>query len=162
MIARKDDHQVGDHRCLALGVELNEVGIRELPKRHLHEADRARDHRPARREDRLGLLAAQHHLGDLGRVREMRQARLEDVDPGRRQAFLELGLQAHANFVTVGPQGRRLLRVVVVRVLVGKVTERGLALDDDELPEVLAIPVVDGSPGYLAWLDAELAPEPDA
>lgn len=31
-----------------------------------------------------------------------------------------------------------------------------------ELPEVLAIPVVDGSPNYLAWLDAELAPEQDA
>jgi periplasmic divalent cation tolerance protein len=31
-----------------------------------------------------------------------------------------------------------------------------------ELPEVLAIPVVDGSPRYLAWLDAELAPEHDA
>jgi len=27
-----------------------------------------------------------------------------------------------------------------------------------ELPEVLALPVVDGSPAYLAWLDRELAP----
>ena len=27
-----------------------------------------------------------------------------------------------------------------------------------ELPEVLAIPVIDGSPNYLAWLDGELAP----
>jgi periplasmic divalent cation tolerance protein len=26
-----------------------------------------------------------------------------------------------------------------------------------ELPEVLALPVLDGSPGYLAWLDSELA-----
>jgi periplasmic divalent cation tolerance protein len=25
-----------------------------------------------------------------------------------------------------------------------------------EIPEVIAIPVVDGSPGYLAWLDREL------
>ena len=31
-----------------------------------------------------------------------------------------------------------------------------------ELPEVLAIPVVDGSPNYLAWLESELAePEPE-
>jgi periplasmic divalent cation tolerance protein len=29
-----------------------------------------------------------------------------------------------------------------------------------ELPEVLALPVVDGSPNYLAWLDAELKTEP--
>jgi periplasmic divalent cation tolerance protein len=27
-----------------------------------------------------------------------------------------------------------------------------------ELPEVLALPVIDGSPNYLAWLDGELAP----
>ena len=26
-----------------------------------------------------------------------------------------------------------------------------------ELPEVLALPIVDGSPNYLAWLDRELA-----
>ena len=26
-----------------------------------------------------------------------------------------------------------------------------------ELPEVLAIPVIDGSPNYLAWVDGELA-----
>ena len=29
-----------------------------------------------------------------------------------------------------------------------------------ELPEVLALPVVDGSSRYLAWLDKELAPGP--
>jgi periplasmic divalent cation tolerance protein len=28
-----------------------------------------------------------------------------------------------------------------------------------ELPEVLALPIVDGSPNYLAWLDSELDPE---
>ena len=27
-----------------------------------------------------------------------------------------------------------------------------------ELPEVLVLPVLDGSPNYLAWIDAELAP----
>jgi len=27
-----------------------------------------------------------------------------------------------------------------------------------ELPEVLALPVLDGSPSYLAWIDGELAP----
>ncbi len=28
-----------------------------------------------------------------------------------------------------------------------------------ELPEVLALPIVDGSPNYLAWLEAELNPD---
>src|ERR1700679_3061132 len=30
-----------------------------------------------------------------------------------------------------------------------------------ELPEVLALPIVDGSPNYLAWLQAELESEPE-
>lgn len=30
-----------------------------------------------------------------------------------------------------------------------------------ELPEVLALPVIDGSPNYLAWLDAGLHNEPN-
>ncbi|MEP6714716.1 MAG: divalent-cation tolerance protein CutA [Terriglobia bacterium] len=30
------------------------------------------------------------------------------------------------------------------------------------LPEVLAIPVIEGSPAYLAWMDAELPGSPDA
>jgi len=29
-----------------------------------------------------------------------------------------------------------------------------------ELPEILALPVVDGSPAYLDWLDGELRPAP--
>jgi len=29
-----------------------------------------------------------------------------------------------------------------------------------ELPEVLALPIVDGSANYLAWLDSELSTEP--
>jgi periplasmic divalent cation tolerance protein len=30
-----------------------------------------------------------------------------------------------------------------------------------EVPEVIALPVVEGSETYLAWLDRELAPDPD-
>lgn len=29
-----------------------------------------------------------------------------------------------------------------------------------DLPEVLALPIIDGSPNYLAWMDAELAGPP--
>ena len=31
-----------------------------------------------------------------------------------------------------------------------------------ELPEVIALPVIDGSPNYLAWLEGELQGEPHA
>jgi periplasmic divalent cation tolerance protein len=31
-----------------------------------------------------------------------------------------------------------------------------------EVPELLAVPVVEGSDGYLAWMDRELAPEDES
>lgn len=31
-----------------------------------------------------------------------------------------------------------------------------------ELPELLALPIVDGSPNYLAWLDKDLGPSDDS
>ncbi len=31
-----------------------------------------------------------------------------------------------------------------------------------DLPELLALPIIDGSPNYLAWLDNELKPADDA
>ena len=31
-----------------------------------------------------------------------------------------------------------------------------------ELPEVLALPIVDGSPNYLAWLDTQLKSDPES
>jgi hypothetical protein len=82
MIAGEDDHQVGDHRCLALGVHLGEIGVGELGERSLDQRDRSLDHRPARGEDRLGLLATEHDLGDLRRVGEVTEPGLEDLDAG--------------------------------------------------------------------------------
>jgi periplasmic divalent cation tolerance protein len=43
------------------------------------------------------------------------------------------------------------------RPLLGKLQEELRKAHSYEVPEVLAIPVVDGSSDYLAWMDAELA-----
>ena len=51
-----------------------------------------------------------------------------------------------------------LLIVKTSRDLFDKVRSLLESAHSYELPEVLALPVVDGSPNYLAWLDAELAP----
>ena len=59
--------------------------------------------------------------------------------PGALQAGLQLGLQAAAHLVGVAAQRDPVLVVVVVGVLVGEVAQRGLALDDHELAEVLDI-----------------------
>ena len=38
-----------------------------------------------------------------------------------------------------------------------KLRDAIVQLHSDEIPEVIALPVVDGSEGYLSWLDRELA-----
>ena len=75
-----------------------------MRERHLDEADGALDHRLAGGEDRLGLLAAEHHLGDLRRVGEVGQPGLEDLDAGALQPALQLGLEARADLVGVAAQ----------------------------------------------------------
>ncbi len=45
------------------------------------------------------------------------------------------------------------------RGLFGELRRRIAAAHSYELPEILACPVVDGEPDYLAWIDAEV-PEP--
>ena len=119
MVAGEDDHQVRNHRGLALGIELDEVRVGELGKRHLDEADRALDHRPASGEDRFGLLAAEHHLGDLGRVGEVGQPGLEDLDPGQLQPGLELGLKGVADLVELDTERKAAMVSNLMVVLSG-------------------------------------------
>ncbi len=63
---------------------------------------RARDHR-------AGLLAAQHRLGDLGRVRQVGEPGLDDADPGRGDSLADLPGQLLGDLVGVVPQ-RQLRR----------------------------------------------------
>ena len=44
------------------------------------------------------------------------------------------------------------------RDLVGQLQERLAGMHSYEVPEAIAIPVVDGLPAYLEWMDRELAP----
>ncbi|MDE3199047.1 MAG: divalent-cation tolerance protein CutA [Acidobacteriota bacterium] len=50
-----------------------------------------------------------------------------------------------------------ILLVKTSRSLFGEVRALLESAHSYELPEVLALAIVDGSPNYLAWLDAELA-----
>ena len=81
-LAAQHDEQVAHHRGLALGVELDDAALRELLERHLDHRHRALDDPRARRDDRAGLLALEHRLGDLGRIREVRDPRVDDLDAG--------------------------------------------------------------------------------
>ena len=44
------------------------------------------------------------------------------------------------------------------RDLLGRLQERLASLHSYEVPEAIAIPVVDGLPAYLEWLERELDP----
>jgi hypothetical protein len=52
-------------------------------------------------DDGLGLLAAQHRLGDLGRVGEVGQPRLEDLDAGDGEPVLQLAVRRLGDLVRV-------------------------------------------------------------
>ena len=63
-----------------------------------------------RRDDRLGLLATQHHLRDFGRVSEVRDPRLLDDNAGLLEARLELGHERARDRIGTREQ-RRLLDI---------------------------------------------------
>jgi len=52
-----------------------------------------------------------------------------------------------------------LLIVKSRRDLVARLNERLAAMHSYEVPEAIAIPVVDGSAAYLDWLERELTPQ---
>ncbi|GIU73494.1 MAG: divalent-cation tolerance protein CutA [Bryobacteraceae bacterium] len=53
----------------------------------------------------------------------------------------------------------RLLVIKTRRGLFGDLSRRVRASHSYEVPELLAVPVVDGAEDYLAWMDAELRQE---
>ena len=61
----------------------------QLVQRRLDHADRAVDDLGPRGDDRRGLLALEHGLGDLGGVGEMTDPYLDDLDPGDLDARLK-------------------------------------------------------------------------
>jgi hypothetical protein len=64
-----------------------------IVERHFHHADGAFDDALAGGDDGAGLLALQHRGGDLRRVGEVADARLEHLDAGLRQSLVDLALQ---------------------------------------------------------------------
>lgn len=59
---------------------------------------------------------------------------------------------------TVHEEGEVLLMAKSRRDLLGLLQERLANLHSYEVPEAIAIPVVDGLPAYLEWMDRELRP----
>jgi len=97
--------QVADEGGAAGLVELDDLLLLELVEGQLDHADGALDDARAGVDDRLGLLATQHHAGDLLGVREVADADLDHLDPGVREAVGELAHELVVDLLGVAAQG---------------------------------------------------------
>src|SRR6185295_11217185 len=70
-----------------------------------------------RGDDGGRLLAAEHRLGDLGRVGEVADPGLDDLDPGPLEAFGELLLEDAVHMVGAAAKGHGLFGIVLESVV---------------------------------------------
>ena len=85
---------------------------------------------------------------------EARLAACVNILPGVHSVYRWKGLVEEA--------GEWVLIIKTRRALLERLTTALCAAHSYELPEVLALPVVDGLDRYLAWIDEETAEEPSA
>ena len=83
---------------------------------------------------------------------ESRLAACVNIVPGLRSIYRWRG--------AVEDAGEWLLMIKSSRGLFDSLRAELERLHSYELPEVIALPIIDGSTGYLGWLDRELAEEP--
>src|SRR5574337_273082 len=84
---------------------------------------------PAADDDRAGLLALQHRLGDFLGIGEVADARLDHLHAGLFQAGLDLVAQVVVDHLAVAAQRRFAVLVRVVRVALRHLPQRRLALN---------------------------------
>jgi len=173
-LAAEHHHEVGCHRSLALFVKLDDAVIGELLECHVDHAHGTLHDLLAGRDDRFGLLAAQHRLCDLGRVGKVGESGVIDKDAGGGEPVLEFGAQCVGDLLDVGAQrDGDVARVVILHVVVGvdagDVAKGGLGLHahvalvvihvEDGLGGVAHAPYHDGRDLYgVAHLVVDLQP----
>ncbi len=127
-LAAEHHHQIADHRRAAFVVQFHYPLFRQFSQRHVHHADGAVNDLLARRNDCFGLLPAQHRLGDLRRVSEVRQPRFFDLHSGLVQADLQFLFQGLRDLIHPAAERDLVLLAMVVGVGAGQVAQGGLAL----------------------------------
>ncbi|MBZ5586009.1 MAG: divalent-cation tolerance protein CutA [Acidobacteriia bacterium] len=102
----------------------------------------------------LSTCPTEEEAGKLARVLlEQRLAACVNVVPGVRSYYWWKG--------AVEDAGEWLLVIKSARPLFAKLSAALRQAHSYELPEALAIPVVDGAPDYLSWLGQNLADGPE-
>jgi periplasmic divalent cation tolerance protein len=81
---------------------------------------------------------------------EKRLAACVNIVPGLRSIYHWQG--------AVEDSGENLLLIKSRRDLLPELTKAIGSLHSYSVPEVIAVPVVDGAPPYLSWMDRELRP----
>ena len=106
--------------------------------------------------DKVVVLSTCGSAEEAGRIArallEKRLAACVNIVPGVRSVYRWQG--------AIEDAGEWLLVIKSRRGLVGPLREELERLHSYEVPELLALEVVEGAPNYLRWLEAELAPEP--
>ena len=109
----------------------------EPGERHLDHPDGALDDPRSRGDDRVGLLAAQHRLGDLGRVGEVADPHLDDLHTGDRDPLGHLLGELAGDVVGRAAQRHAAGPGVVVRMGGRDVPQRRLGLHLHEVDVVI-------------------------
>ena len=77
------------------------MALGKLTQGHLDHVDRSAHNLAASRDDSVGLLAAQHGLGDLGSVGQVREARIVHGNAGHGKTGGQLAAQDLAHLGNV-------------------------------------------------------------
>ena len=109
-------------------VELDDALFGQQVQRHLDHRHRAFDQLLACRNDRLGLLAAQHRTGDFLCISQMGKAAFVDGDPRNAQPLDQRLAQFDPDLVMVAAQRHFLMLNVVIGVARADRAHRGLDL----------------------------------
>ena len=104
----------------------------QLGQRHFHHPHRTGDDPRARGNDRVGLLALQHRLGDFRGVGEVADAGVDHLYTGIGQAFGKFITQMLRDFRGMTAQRNLAILVLVVRVAGGHRAQCGFRLDVHE------------------------------
>jgi periplasmic divalent cation tolerance protein len=108
--------------------------------------------------DKIVILSACDSEEQAARVArhlvELRLAACVNIVPGARSVYRWKG--------AIEDAAEWLLVIKSRRDLFSSIRSEIAKMHSYEVPELLALPVVEGSEGYLAWMDRELAPEEES
>jgi hypothetical protein len=122
LVTAEHYHQVTHHGRFALLVEIDNIAFVEAGEGHFHHPDSAFDDAGACCDDCVGLLTAEHGLGDLRRVSEVADAHLDDLHPGDRDALGHLHSKLAGDDIGRAAQRQTRVRGVVVGMRGGNVS----------------------------------------